>query len=100
MKAWISMVIMALVTYVPRALPLSIFQKEIKSTFIKSFLYYVPYCVLAAMTFPSIFYATGSTLSAAIGTAIACILAFFERSLLVVACTAVACVCITSLLGG
>ena len=49
------MLIMALVTYLIRMIPLTFFQKEIKSQFIKSFLFYVPYAVLGAMTFPAIF---------------------------------------------
>ena len=49
---------MALVTYIPRVLPVSIFRHEIKSVYIKSFLFYVPYAVLAALTFPAIFWST------------------------------------------
>ena len=60
-------------------------RKEIKNRYVKSFLYYIPYSVLTAMTFPAIFYSTGSTLSAIIGTAVAVVLAFFKRGLLTVA---------------
>ena len=77
--------VMALVTYLIRMIPFTLFRKEIKSTFFRSFLAYVPYAVLGAMTFPSIFFATSSLPSAIAGTAVALILAFFKRSLLTVA---------------
>ena len=73
------------VTYLIRMLPLIFCRKEIKNRYVKSFLYYIPYSVLTAMTYPAIFYSTGSTLSAIIGTAVAVVLAFFKRGLLTVA---------------
>ena len=77
--------VMALVTYLIRMIPFTLFRKEITSVFFRSFLAYVPYAVLGAMTFPSIFFATASLPSAIAGTAVALILAFFRRSLLTVA---------------
>ena len=77
--------VMAGVTYLIRMIPFTLFRKEIKSAFFRSFLAYVPYAVLGAMTFPSIFFATASLPSAIAGTAVALILAFFKRSLLTVA---------------
>ena len=77
--------VMAVVTYLIRMVPFTLFRKEIKSTFFRSFLAYVPYAVLGAMTFPSIFYATSSYPSAVAGTVVALGLAFFRRSLLTVA---------------
>ena len=61
--------VMAAVTYLIRMLPLTLIRKEIKNTFIKSFLYYVPYVTLAVMTFPAILTATANIWSAAIGFA-------------------------------
>ena len=52
-----TVLVMAVMTYLPRMLPLTFFKKEIHSRFIRSRLYYVPYAVLSALTFPSIFYA-------------------------------------------
>lgn len=77
--------VMAGVTYLIRMLPLALFQREIKSIFVKSFLYYVPYAVLGSMTFPAIFSATGSLPSALAGTVCAVILALCEKGLVVVA---------------
>ena len=77
--------VMALVTYLIRMIPFTLCRREIKSVFIRSFLAYVPYAVLGAMTFPSIFFATASLPSALAGTAVALALAFFRRSLLTVA---------------
>ena len=77
--------VMAVVTYLIRMLPLTFFQKEIKSPFIKSFLFYVPYACLAAMTFPAILSATASVISAVVGFVVALIAAYKEKSLLTVA---------------
>lgn len=76
---------MALVTYFIRMIPFTLMRSRIKSPFIQSFLFYVPYSVLGAMTFPYIFYATGNVLTATLGTATAFVLAYFNRSLLTVA---------------
>lgn len=84
-RLYMYIILMAVVTYLIRALPLTLIRKEIKSRFIKSFLYYVPYATLAAMTFPAILNATDYVLSAVIGFAVALILAFNRRSLLTVA---------------
>ena len=51
---YVYILVMAGVTYLIRMLPLVLFKKEITSPFVKSFLYYVPYACLAAMTFPAI----------------------------------------------
>ena len=80
-----TVLVMAVMTYLPRTLPLTFFKKEIHSRFIRSLLYYVPYAVLSAMTFPAIFSSTGSTASAAAGCAAAVLLAYFNRGLLTVA---------------
>jgi branched-subunit amino acid transport protein len=76
---------MAGVTYLIRALPFVIFRGKITNTFIKSFLFYVPYAVLGAMTFPAILFSTDNYLTAIAGLIVACILAFKEKSLLTVA---------------
>ena len=80
-----SVAIMAGTTYLIRMLPMVIFKKKIRNVFIQSFLYYVPYAVLSAMTFPAIFSSTGSTASAAAGCAAPVLLAYFNRGLLTVA---------------
>ena len=80
---------MALVTYIPRALPLTLFTKQIKSHFVKSFLFYVPYAVLASLTFPAIFYCTENPVASVVGTVVALVLAYFEQSLVIVAVAAV-----------
>lgn len=80
--------VMAGVTYLIRMIPFTLFKKKIKSRFIQSVLYYIPYAVLSAMTFPAIFYSTDSPVTAAIGTAVAIILAYFRLPLTVVALSA------------
>lgn len=77
--------VMAGVTYFIRMLPLVFFRKKISSVFIKSFLFYVPYAVLGAMTFPGIVYSTGSVPTACGGLVVALLLAWKEKSLLTVA---------------
>jgi branched-subunit amino acid transport protein len=84
-NAFLAVILMALVTYIPRVLPIALFRKEIKSTYIKSFLQYVPYAVLGALTFPDIFSSTGSLATAILGTLMALYLSYREKSLVVVA---------------
>ena len=87
------LIVMATVTYLIRMLPLTVFRKEIKSRFVQSFLTYIPYAVLGAMTFPDVMYSTGNIWTAAAGVIIAVILAWRGKSLLTVAvaaCCAVA----------
>ena len=81
----ISIVVMALVTYLVRVIPLTCFRKKVKSRYIRSFLYYVPYAVLGGMTFPHIFYSTENTIYAIIGTGVALLLGYLERGLTTVA---------------
>ncbi len=80
--------VMAGVTYLIRMIPFTLFKKKIKSRFIQSVLYYIPYAVLSAMTFPSIFYSTGNTVTAVVGTVVAVALAYFRLPLTVVALSA------------
>lgn len=82
--------VMAVTTYLIRMIPFTAFRKKIKNRFFRSFLYYIPYAVLSAMTLPAIFYSTGSLITAAVGTLAALILAFFNMPLIVVALSAAA----------
>ena len=90
MKALISVLVMAVVTYIPRVFPLVIFRRPIDNIYIKSFLFYVPYAVLAALTFPAIFTATGNVVTSTAGTLVALVLAYFDTGLVIVAVGAVA----------
>lgn len=88
MKTAVYIFVMAAVTYLIRMIPFTFFNKKIKSKFVRSFLYYIPYAVLSAMTIPAIFYSTGNIATAVIGTLTAVILAFFNFPLIVVAVAA------------
>lgn len=77
--------VMAGVTYLIRMLPLTLIQKKISNSYIRSFLYYIPYACLTAMTFPAILYATQSPVSALAGFAVAVLLALKKQSLVTVA---------------
>lgn len=79
------LITMALVTYLVRAIPLVLIKKKIENKFILSFLYYMPYAVLSVMTVPAVFFATDHIVTAAVGVAVALVLAFFRRDLLTVA---------------
>ena len=87
---FIYLAVMAGVTYLIRMIPFTLFRQKIKSRFIRSFLYYIPYTVLSAMTFPAIFYSTGNTVTAAVGTAVALILAYLKQPLIIVSLAAAA----------
>mgnify|MGYP005867270507 CR=1 FL=1 len=94
----IGCLIMAGVTYITKAIGLLLFRKEIKNTFVQSFLYYIPYSVLAVMVFPAILFSTDIIWSGLIGTAVALILSFFKRGLLVVSLSSIAAVYLAELL--
>ena len=94
---YIYMLIMAGVTYLIRVLPLTLIRKEIKSTFIRSFLYYVPYVTLSVMTFPAIIKATQNPIAAALAFIVAILLAWFGKSLFKVSVMACVVVFITEL---
>ncbi len=81
----LAVLVMAVATYIPRALPFALFRKPIENRFIKSFLEYMPVAVLAAMTFPAIFDSTASVWSAVIGMIVALVFSYFNFSLLPVA---------------
>lgn len=90
---YLYILVMAGVTYLIRVLPLALAKKEITNPFIKSFLFYVPYACLAAMTFPAILTATSAgIISGAAALIVALIVAYKEKSLLTVAVCACAAV--------
>ena len=91
--------IMATMTYFIRMLPMVIFRKKIENVRIKSFLYYVPYTVLAAMTFPAIFSSTQTQASAIAGCIVGVALAYFNKGLLVVALGAAGTVFLVGMMG-
>ena len=95
MSIVIYIAVMALVTYLIRMIPFTLFRKKIKSRFFRSFLYYIPYAVLSAMTIPAIFYSTGNMVTAAVGTLVAIVLAYFNLPLIAVALAASAAALLT-----
>ena len=97
MSIIIYIAVMAGVTYLVRMIPFTAFRKQIKSRFIKSTLYYLPFAVLSAMTVPAIFYSTGNIKSAVVGTIVAIAVAFFEKPLIIVALSAAFSALITEL---
>lgn len=97
-RVLICVALMALVTYIPRVVPLTVFRKPIKSKYLRSFLDYTPYAVLGAMTFPDVFTSTGSLISALCGTAAALVLSYRGKGLVTVACAAIAVVYLVELL--
>lgn len=98
MNIYVYIAAMALTTYLIRMLPLTIFRKPIRSRFLRSFLYYVPYSCLTAMTFPAILTGAG-TLAAGIGAlTVAVSLAYLGKSLVVVALSSSAAVFLINLI--
>ena len=104
MNIYVYIFTMALTTYLIRVLPLTIFRKPIRSRFLRSFLHYVPYACLTAMTFPAILSSTASVLSGAAALIVAVILAYRGKSLIVVALSSSAAgmivECVLELAGG
>lgn len=85
MNIYVSILVMAVTTYLVRAIPILIFKKPIRSPFLRSFLHYVPTACLTAMTFPAILTATDHVISGAAGLVVAVMLALKNKSLIVVA---------------
>ena len=85
MNIYVYIAAMAITTYLIRMLPLTIFRKPIKSRFLRSFLYYVPYACRTAMTFPSILSGAGSLAAGIAALMVAVVLSYMEKSLIVVA---------------
>lgn len=98
MSLAIYILLMAGVTYLIRMLPFTLFRRKITSRFFRSFLHYIPYAVLSAMTIPAIFHSTGQVPTAIAGTVVAVLLAFFRKPLIVVALSASAAALITGFL--
>lgn len=88
LQFWIYLLILAGSTYLIRAIPFAAVKGRLRNRFIRSFLYYIPYAVLTAMTVPAIFYATSHPLSALAGLVAAIIFALCKKSLTVVAIAA------------
>ena len=62
-KTYLYILVCAAVSFLIRELPLTLIRRPIKSRFLRSFLFYVPYVTLAVMTFPSIVNATSSPIA-------------------------------------
>ena len=90
---WIYLLILAGSTYLIRAVPFAALRKKITNRYVRSFLYYIPYSVLAAMTLPAALYATGNVVSAAAGLLVGGVFAFRGKGLTVVAVVS----CVTAL---
>lgn len=84
-KTLLYIVIMAMITYATRVIPVVMMKKQIKSEFIKSFLHYIPFAVLSAMTFPSILYSTGNIATGILGLVVGIALAYIDSGLMTVA---------------
>ncbi len=84
-NVWIYLAVMAAVCYAIRVLPLTLLRREIRSPFLRSFLYYVPYVTLAVMTFPAIVEATQSPLAGAAALVTGIVLAWLGAGLFPVA---------------
>ena len=97
MSLAIYILVMAGVTYLIRMIPFTLFRGKIRSRFFRSFLHYIPYAVLTAMTIPAIFYSTGSLPTAIAGTAVALVLAYMGKPLIVVALAASAAALVTGM---
>ena len=88
-RVLICIAVMAVVTYHVRVAPLTLFRKQIKSKYVRSFLDYTPFAVLGVMTFPDVFTSTGSVYSAIAGTIVALILGYMRKGIVTCSCSAI-----------
>ncbi|MCY6371329.1 AzlD domain-containing protein [Clostridium ganghwense] len=77
-------VLMALVTYIPRAAPMILLNNKKLSPFLKAFLKFIPFAALGALIFPQVLYSTGSIKSAIAGCLAALVCAFFRLNVIIV----------------
>lgn len=96
-KFLVYLLVMAGVTYLVRMIPMVLIKEKIKNKYILSFLHYIPYTVLSAMTVPACFYATDSPITATVGFIVAIVAALFEKSLIQVAALSCAGVLLTEI---
>ena len=96
-NVYLYIAVIALVTYLIRALPLTLIRKEVKNRFLRSFLYYVPYVTLAVMTFPAMVHATNSIWSGVAALAVGVLVAWCSGNLFFVAFSACAVVFLVEL---
>jgi branched-subunit amino acid transport protein len=94
---YLYILVTGLVSYLIRVLPLTLIRKPIKSRFIRSFLYYVPYVTLTVMTFPAILSATNSVYSGLFALILGIIVAYLTENLFIVALSSCAVVFIIEL---
>ena len=90
---WIYLAILSGSTYLIRAVPFALLKRKITNRYARSFLYYIPFAVLSAMTLPAAVYATGNVISGAAGLLLGGVFAYRGKSLTVVAVVA----CLTAL---
>ena len=95
---WIYLLILSGSTYLIRAVPFALVEKKIENRFVRSFLRYIPYAVLTAMTVPAVFFAAGNVTAAAVGFALAVLTALWGKGLTTVAIVACAGVYVTDLI--
>ena len=88
-SAGIMLAVMALTTYFIRVTPMAVFHRKLENRWFKDFMFYIPFCVLAAMTFPDVIYSTKSLTSGVVATVVALIMSWRKRDLLTVAIGAV-----------
>lgn len=90
--------VMALTTFLTRALPIFLVRGQIKNSFIRSFLFYVPYVTLAVMTFPAIIYATDSLLTGLVAFGVGLAIAWKTSNIFITALASCLSVLILSLI--
>lgn len=95
---WIYLLILSGSTYLIRAIPFVLVEKKIENRFARSFLHYIPYAVLTAMTVPAVFFAAGNVPAAVVGFAAAVLVALMGKGLTTVAIAACAGVYVTDLI--
>ena len=100
MNIYVYIAVMAVTTYLVRAIPLTLLKKPIRSRFLRSFLHYVPTACLTAMTFPAILYTTDHPVSGGAGLAVGVLLALKKKSLIIVALASCAAVFLVEQLMG
>lgn len=99
-SVWIYILIMSVVSYIIRVLPVTLIRRKIKNRFIQSVLYYLPYVTLSVMTVPAIFAITSNPVAGIAALAVAIAISWFTSNLLLSATGACVAVFLVTIIAG
>lgn len=78
---WGYLLVMSVVSFLIRVLPVTLIRQQIQNRFIRSLLFYLPYATLSVMTFPAILSISENPLCGAAAFTASLLTAWFTKNL-------------------